>query len=143
MKNLLVNLIIAVVFIGMFIATIIVIGKVKDKFFVDYDYTLISDELRISKVIKDVKRVDLQIINLNTIEKIGKYGSDTYHKLVVRNKASETIYSSNELADEGKGFYYIAYNFDGLNIAVIECSEKMIYNLLQNTGKKTLEEDYK
>lgn len=143
LKNLVANIIVAVVFLGLFIATFIVLGKIKEKYFVDYDYTLISGELRISKVLKEVKRIDLLNIDLSSVEKIGKYNSKSFNQLLQRTGVKDVIYSSNDVACEGKGFYYIAYNDDGLNVIVLECTEKMIYNLLQFTGKKALEEDYK
>ena len=143
LKNLVANIIVAVVFFALFISTFIVLGRIKEKYCVDYDYTLISGELRISKVIKDVKRVDLINVNLSSVEKIGKYNSGSFNQLLEKTGVKDVIYSSNVVACEGKGFYYIAYNDDGINVIVLECTEKMIYNLLQFTGKKALEEDYK
>ena len=53
--NILLNLLFAALPFAVLLISGIFIGKVKDKFYVDYDYTFVTGSVRISKVVKNKK----------------------------------------------------------------------------------------
>ncbi|MBQ6922448.1 MAG: hypothetical protein IJQ66_05095, partial [Clostridia bacterium] len=49
--NVLINILFVLIPLALFIASGIIIGKFKDRFCVDYDYTFVSGSIRFSKII--------------------------------------------------------------------------------------------
>ncbi len=142
--NLVVNIIIAIIPIVLFFLSGFFIGKIKNKFCVDYDYTLVSGSIRFSKVIKNVKRVPIIKFDCSSIEKIGKITSDTFNKYISMPNVKKSILTSNDSPSDGKDFFYIVVNFfDNKTLYVLECSEHFLVNVLKFTSKMVIEEDYK
>ena len=142
--NLLVNILFSIIPILLFIFSGIMLGKVRNKFYVEYDYTFISGEVRVSKVIKQKKRVNVLTFETKHIEKIGKYGSKTYERYVNMPETTQTIFTSNNTACEGKDLFYIVLNTsNGKNLMIFECTEIFIAHVLKFSNKTVLEEDYK
>ncbi|MBE5749919.1 MAG: hypothetical protein E7346_03515 [Clostridiales bacterium] len=140
----LLNIIFIVVPLAMFIASGIVLGKFKNKFYVDYDYIFVSGSIRFSKVIKNVSRKFICKFECSTIEKIGKIGSGTFEKYSNMPDVKRHILTMNSYPAEGKDFYYIVANFDGeKKLFVLECTETFMVNVLKFSNKMVLEEDYK
>lgn len=139
-KHLLSSLIFALIPLAMFIASGIVLGKFKDKFYVDYDYTLITGSLRFSKVIKNYKRKHIINFDASDIEKMGLYGSESYERYSLMPELKAKILTSNETPCDGKDFYYIVANFGGdKHMLVLECSETFIVNILKFTNRSILD----
>ena len=55
-EGLLLKIIFVLLPLVMFILSGIFIGRIKDKMYVDYDYTFVSGSIRFSRVIKNIKR---------------------------------------------------------------------------------------
>ena len=126
-----------------FIVLGIVSGLIKNRFYIDYDYTFISGEVRISKVIKEIKRYDVLSFDTKNIEKIGKYDSQTYKKYDNTPGITKKIFTSNTVAEDEKDFFYMVVNKDGKNLYIFECTEKFITSVLKFSNRNVIEEDYK
>ena len=127
----------------MFLASGIILGKIKNKFYVDYDYTFVTGSIRISKVIANVKRRHIISFETSQIEMIGKYDSDTFNKYNSMPGLSKQIFTSNVSPDNGKDFYYIVVNSASKYLFVLECTETFIVQILKFAGKSILEKDFK
>ena len=126
---------------AMFLASGILLGKFKDKFYVDYDYTLISGTIRFSKVIKEIKRKHIVSFETSELEKIGKYGSELYEKYSLIPDVKTVILTSNVTPDENKDFYYMVVNKDGeKKMYVIECTETFIVKVLKFSKRTVVDE---
>lgn len=126
---------------AMFLASGILLGKFKDKFYVDYDYTLISGTIRFSKVIKEIKRKHIVSFETSELEKMGKYGSELYEKYSLMPDVKTVILTSNVTPDENKDFYYMVVNKDGeKKMYVIECTETFIVNVLKFSKRTVVDE---
>lgn len=127
---------------AVFLASAILFGIFKNRFYVDYDYTFISGEIRVSKVIKNVKRRFIIAFDTSCIEKLGLYASKTfayYGEMVGINKQ---IFTQNDLPAENKDFYYIVANVNGQKqLMIFECTETFIKNILKFSKKTVLEEE--
>ena len=93
--------------LALFLVSGILLGRLKDKFYVDYDYTFISGTIRFSKVIKNIKRKFIVSFDTSDIEKIGKYGSETYKRYSIMPGVKTQILTSNNVAEDNKEFFYI------------------------------------
>ncbi len=124
-----------------FLASGIVLGKFKDRFYVDYDYTFISGTIRFSKVIKEIKRKHVVSFETSEIEKIGKYGSELCEKYSLMPDVKTVVLTSNATPDEGKAFYYIVVNKDGeKKMYVLECTETFVVNVLKFSKRTVVDE---
>ena len=83
--NLVLFILTALLPFAMFIAFGILLGRVKNDMFVDYDYTFVTGSVRISKVIRRIKRKNVMKFETSDILQLGKYGSESYEKLEKRN----------------------------------------------------------
>lgn len=142
LKNILLSLIISLIPLALFIVSGIVLGKFKDKFYVDYDYTFVSGSIRFSKVIKNIKRKHIINFDTSDIEKIGLYGSELYEKYSKMPDIKTKILTSNSTPSEGKDFYYIVANVGGDKyVFIVECSELFIVNILKFTNRTVLDQE--
>lgn len=142
LKNILLTLIFSLIPLALFIVSGIILGKLKDKFYVDYDYTFVSGSIRFSKVIKNIKRKHIINFDTSDIEKIGLYGSELYEKYSKMPDIKTKILTSNSTPSEGKDFYYIVANVGGDKyVFIVECSELFIVNILKFTNRTVLDQE--
>lgn len=140
--NLLLNIIFVIIPFIMFLVSGIVFGKLKNKFCVEYDYTFVTGSIRVSKVIKYIKRKFIIKFETRDIEKIGEYGSQTYYKYEQIKDITKLTLTSNFTASENKKFYYIVANVDSdKKLMLFECREEFIINILKFSNKTVLEEE--
>lgn len=120
-------------------------GKIKNKFYVDYDYAFVSGSVRIAKVIKNIKRKPVIKFDISAIEKMGKYGSETYAQYEKTPGIKKSILTSNMTPADGKDFYYLVVNVDETkNLLLMECSETFMVTILKyGNNKMILEKDFK
>lgn len=141
--NIWLNLIFILIPAAMFFCSGFFTGRLKNKFYVDYDYTFVSGSLRFSKIIKNIKRKFLLKFDCSAIEKLGKYGSELYEKYEKMQGITKLILTSNYTPAENKDFYYIVANVDGdKKLLVLECTETLIVNVLKFSNKTILDEEY-
>lgn len=119
--------------------------KMKNKYCLDYDYVFISGSVRLSKVINNVKRRNLYKFETYNIEKIGKFGSDTFNSYDKQPNVKTVVLTSNPTPAEGKSFFYLAVN--GVDqkklILVLECTDLFIKNIMKFAKSYILEKDFK
>ncbi len=112
-------------------------------FFLEFDYTFVSGELRISKVIHERRRKLLYKIGDEKLIKIGRYGSESYKKLKASPDNREDILTPNNEAAEDKEFFYIqAMTAVGKRILVLECRLQMIYTIVRYMNRNILESEF-
>jgi hypothetical protein len=141
--NTIFDIIFIVVPIILFLTSGILFGKFKNRFYIDYDYTFVTGSIRVAKVIKNIKRKFILKFESSSIEKIGKYGSNTFEKYSSMPGVTKHVFTSNYTADTGKDFYYIVANVDGdKKLMVFECTELFIVNILKFSNKSVLEEEF-
>lgn len=142
--NILLNIIFVLLPAVLFFCSGLLVGKLKNKFYVEYDYTFVSGSIRFSKVIKNSKRKFIVKFDCSCVEKIGKLGSGTFEKYFSSPTIKKQVLTSNSEAAEGKDFYYIVANVDEeKTIFILECSEVFLVNILKFANRRILEEDYK
>ncbi len=139
----LIDLLIVLVPAIVFLLIGILLGIAKNKFYVDYDYTFITGSIRISKVIKNVKRKCLIKFDTSNIEKLGKYGGDTYFKYEKMPGVKKIFLTSNNAPITNKDFYFLTVNHEGeKKLLVIEVSQAFIINIIKFSNKQILDEDF-
>jgi len=138
-----INILLMIIPMAMFIASGVILGKFKNRFYVDYDYIFVSGSIRFSKVIKNVKRKFIIKFECSDIEKIGKIGSGTFTKYNNMPDIKRMILTSNSEPEEGKDFFYIVANVEEeKKLFILECTETFMVNVLKFSRKTVLEEDY-
>lgn len=143
-SNPLLDIILFIIPFVILLLSAIFIGKLKNKFYVDYDYTFITGTVRVAKVIKNIKRKFLLEFNTSTIEKIGLYQSQTYYKYENFSGINKQIFTLNDTPAQGKDFYYIVANVNGeKNLLLFECTEQFIINILKFSNKQVFEKESK
>lgn len=124
------------VFAALLIAFAVVLTRKKHAFFLSYDYTFVSGDLRISKVFNNRRRKHLYSISMDRIIKIGRVGSDTYEKTKRSPDTKEDILTPNTEAEEDKEFFYIyAQTNVGKRILVLECRQQLLFTIVRYMNK--------
>ena len=142
--NLLVFAVSALLPFALFLFFGIMLGRIKNTMFVDYDYTYVSGSIRISKVIRRIKRKNILKFETSDIVQRGKYGSETYLKIEKMPGVKKMILTGNQTPSEGNDFFYLQVNTEGVNkLLVFDCSEKFMATILRYSNKTILEKDYK
>ncbi len=142
--NILLNILLALIPAALFFASGFIMGRFKNRFYVEYDYTFVTGSIRFSKVIKNSKRKFIIKFECSDVEKIGKIGSGTFEKYYSMPNIKRQILTSNAESAEGKDFYYIVANVDEeKHLFILECTEMFLVNILKMANKRILEEDYK
>ena len=139
----LLNIIFVAIPFAVFLASGIFVGRVKDRFYVDYDYTFVSGSIRFSKVIKNIKRKNILVFDTQNIEKIGRYASPTFEKYAQMPEKKQMILTSNTEPASGKDFYYLVVNAGGQKyLFVLECSETFLSNILRFGSRMLFEDNF-
>lgn len=141
--NFVVFLIEVLIPVAMFCASGILLGRMKNKTYVDYDYTFVTGSVRVSKVIKQIKRKGVISFNTSQILQLGKYGSASCEKLEKTPDVKTLILTSNVSPAEGKDFYYLYVNDVTNKLLIFECTETFMANVLRYSNKMILEKDFK
>ncbi len=138
------NIVISIVPVILFLFSGILLGKFKNRFYVDYDYTFVTGSIRVAKVIKNVKRKLVLKFDVSNIEKLGKYGSETYISYEKMPGVKRKILTLNNTPADEKDFYYLVVNVDETKyLLVFECTEMFMATILKFGNKLILEKDYK
>ncbi len=116
---------------------------VRRKLYLFFDYTYISGELRIVKVINAKTRKLFLKLDLKGVNQVGKVGSQSFEKLYTEKQHKLKIATPNGLRSENQ-LFYIAVNLDGERLLVIlECEEKLLSYIVAYRGRGIVEKDYK
>lgn len=115
----------------------------RHSFYVSYDYTFVSGELRIGKVFHGRKRKPLYAVGSDRLILMGRYDSATYRKSKASPDVKEDILTPNPQPGEGKEFFYIlAVTNAGKRLLVLECRIELLSNILRWTRKNILESEF-
>ncbi len=140
LSNLFVVITAGILPIVIFVVFALVLGKIKDKFCVVYDYTFITGSIRISKVIRNTKRKSVIKFECSEIEKIGKIDSELYNSYLnqIHNGLEFICATSNHVPLDGKNFYYVVVNALGKKTLIkLECNKELIMNIIK-FSKRTI-----
>ena len=141
--NIVVNIIYLFVPSFMFLGLGILSMNFRSKFYVDYDYTFVTGNVRFSKIIRNVKRKNICSFNVEAIEKVGKVDSETFNMYlkmpgIKKKPLTLNVYPSNE------DFFYMVVNTDkGKDLFILDCKEEFIATVLRYSNRGILEKDYK
>jgi len=139
-----IDVIIILLPIVMFVFSGVFFGKVKQKSYVEYDYTFVTGSIRIAKIFKNIKRKFLLKFEARDVEKLGKYDSATYKTYENMPGINKIILTSNLSPADNKDFYYIAVNTDGeKKLLIFECTETFISNVLKFSNKTVIDDDFR
>ena len=107
-------------------------ARKKHDFFLSYDYTFVSGELRISKVFNNRRRKNLYRLTTDRVIKVGRVGSDSYEKVKRSPDTKEDICTPNTEADDDKEFFYIhAQTNVGKKVIVLECRPQLVLTVVR------------
>ena len=116
---------------------------IKRKLCAYYDYTYVSGEVRIVKVVNGKTRRKFLVFDCKLIKQLGKVGSDSFNKIYNSNGCKVKIATPNGLKTE-KQLFYIYLTQEGQDILLIlECEEKFLQYIVANRGRSIIEKDYK
>lgn len=131
-------LILAVIIVLLFLTGVLFRIK-RHNFYISYDYTYVSGELRIAKVIHDRKRKVLYRLTDEQLILIGRVGGDSYDKLKRSPDCKEDILTPNEETDDEKEFFYIqAATKVGKRLLVLECRPQFIATVYRNNQNRRI-----
>lgn len=138
-----INLVIWGIMFAVMVAGAVFLLIKRHSFFLSYDYTFVSGELRISKVLHNRKRKLLYRLSDDKLIMIGRVDSETYKKLKSAPDNKEDILTPNSEAEEGKEFFYIqAATNAGKRILIFECRPQLIAAVLHYTRRNILESEF-
>lgn len=138
-----INLVIWIVFTVLMLASGIFFLIKRHSFFLSYDYTFVTGDIRISKVIHYRKRKLQFRFTTDRIIKIGRVGSDSYTKIKCSPDIKEVILTPNDVAEEDKEFFYIQAQTDaGKRLLVLECRIDYIKHIVRFMRKNILESEF-
>ena len=107
-----------------------------------FDYTFISGELRIVRVINGKSRKKFLVIDCKDVFLMGKVGSESFEKLYATPGIKKKMATPNGFGAE-KQLYYIGANVQGEKAMIImECEEQMLSYIATYAGRNTIEKDY-
>ena len=128
----------ALMFFGLWFVTF----KWKNSTNLSYDYVLVSDELRIAKVINTNKRKLIARFETESIIQIGDVESSSYDRFKADPNVKTVFCTSNVEPAEGKFFMYILADYNGRKLFILECREELLANLMRVTKRTALDRDY-
>ena len=138
--NFLLNVVILTLILAVFIAGGILLGFLKNKFCVEFDYIFINGIINIDKVIKGIKRKTQIEFTTSNILKIGKFCSEEYYKITSDDTVGVKIFTSNDEPIKNKDFYYVLISHNNeKTICVLECTKQFIVNIVKFSNKTVVE----
>ena len=121
----------------------IVIFFVKKKLLCYYDYTYVSGEVRIVKVINCKRRKTKLVFDSKEVFQVGKVGSESYETLKQRPNIKVIMTSPNGFSAENQ-LFYVATKINGEDsLIIMECNEKLLSFIVAQRGRSVIEKDYK
>lgn len=121
----------------------VILGLLKKRINVSFDYIFVSGELRIAKVFNINRRKLIVRLQPEDFLQVGDVDNAGYGRAKADPTVKEVIVTPNGTADEGKFFMYIlAATTSGKRLYILECREELLINIVKCTKRGTLESDY-
>ncbi len=131
------------IFIAWFFVGWFAFTRIRNRYNVNYDYTFVSGELRITRVFNVNKRKPLARIQAEEIVQMGDVESEEYDRLAGVPDTKKVICTSNVQAAEGKFFLYLLVASNGeKKLYVLECRETLLTHILRFVNRTVLERGY-
>ncbi len=127
---------------GFLILAWFLLGRLKRRFNLSYDYCFVSGELRISKVFNINRRKPLARIDCEDMIQVGDMDNSSYERFKADPTVKEIVCTANDVPADGKFFMYILANYNGKKLFLLECRETLLVNILKFTKRSVLESDY-
>lgn len=128
------------------IAFILIFGVVtffaKRRLLCYYDYTFVSGEVRIVKVINCKRRKLKLVFDTKNVIQVGKVGSESFENLKKKPGQKIVMTSPNGFAAENQLFYVLAKVNGEEQLIIMECDEKFLVYVISSKGKSVVEKDY-
>lgn len=109
---------------------------------VSYDYSFVSGELRISKVVNVNKRRLIARFDCSEIIQVGDADAPSFERFRGTPGVKTVFCTSNYEAADGKFFMYIYVEYSGKKLFVLECREALLVNMLKFMKRTALDHDY-
>ncbi len=133
--------------LGMIISLVFCTGSavgfwfLRRKIYYCVDLVFVTGQTRIIKVLHYKVRRKVLVYDYNDVIQVGKIGSESFEKLYSMPKLKKIYGTPNRYISEG---YYVYLSQDGVNyLVMLECKEEYLINLVNFTGRKVIEKDYK
>ncbi len=128
---------------GFFLISAIICSFIKRRLLMFFDYSYISGEVRIIKVINGKSRKRFLIFQCRDIYKIGNVGSEDFEKIYCASNVKKKIATPNGFNANNK-LYYIAAKVGSDNyLIVLECDETFISYVINASGRTVVEKNFK
>ena len=139
-----INLIVLLIYFASCIAIMIIFNKKKKRALTEYDFSIASDKVIITKILNRSNRAYGAKIPFLSIYKIGNPGSESYNKILKSPDIKKYDFTIKDTVEEDKKPFYIASKTgEGHAVYIIQCTEKFMVQIVKHTSKDILEEDYK
>lgn len=116
---------------------------VKRRLLCCYDYTFVSGEVRIVKVISGKRRKRFLIFDCKDVYRLGKVGSDTFEQLIKTPDIKKKMATPNGYSAVNQLYYIAVRQGAENNIVILECDEKFLAFVAEKAGRSVIEKDYK
>lgn len=109
---------------------------------VSYDYSFVSGELRIAKVINVNRRKLVARLDCAEMIQVGDADCPAFERFR-RTPGVKTVFcTSNFVASNDKFFMYIHTEYNGKKLFVLECREELLIHMLKFMKRTVLDHDY-
>ncbi len=115
----------------------------KRRLYLFYDYTYVSGEVRVIKVINGIKRRRVVVFDAKEVKQVGKTSSESFKKLFNTKEIKKIIATPNGLGASAQLYYVYAVINGQETLIVLECEEKLLAFIVSTRGKDIIEKDYK
>ena len=136
----------SMIFFGLQVATFgglaFLFYRWKSRTNVSYDYTFVSGELRISRVININRRKLVTRFDVLDIMQVGDVDSSSYERFKSDPATKTVLCTSNDEASDGKFFMYILIGDNGKKLYVLECREELLMQIMKFAKRTVLDRDY-
>lgn len=115
---------------------------IRRKLLVYFDYTFVSGEVRIVRVINGKFRKKFLVFDSKDVFIVGKVGSKEFEKLYESSDVKKKMATPNGFSSDVT-LYYAGVNINGeRNLVVMECQEKFLSCIVSIAGRNIIEKDY-
>jgi hypothetical protein len=101
---------------------------------VDYDYTFVSGELRIAKVLNNSKRKPMAKIDCSSISALGKITSDNYPRYKTMPGIKTIIATPNAESNTENIYFALCVYKSDKSLLIFEPSANLVYNIKRFAG---------